>query len=336
MKKYNSLDLYKLFASICVIAIHTNPLNGCDSPFTDIFKAVTSTAVPFFFLTSGFLLGKKMVYPYNGISNLFVIKKYLLKIFKWYIIWSALYMPLAVHDYIRSGDSVIKCIFLYLRGLLLLGQNYNSWMLWYLLSTIYALIFIYVLLKKKIMLKNIVLISVGIYMISISMDWLVLQKTLPDFFMLLARVIKKTFLTGGLFKGAFYISVGLLLASENIEKWKYKGAWLLLAVGFTAKCMLTNVLAESLVIPVYVIALFIILVQIDMKDSPWYLIARNISMIVYFIHMYVWTLYYSLVYKQKTYGLDCFLVTAMVSLLVAAVYLYIRSNKQIIKTKVQQ
>ncbi len=244
-------------------------------------------------------------------------------------------MPLAVYDYIRSGDSAIKCIFLYLRGLLLQGQHYNSWLLWYLLSTIYALLLIYFLLRKKVLLKNIVLLSAGLYMIGVSMDWLVLQNTLPDIFMMLARAIKKTFLTGGLFKGIFYISVGLLLANKNIERLRNKGAWLLLAAGFSVKCLLTNEIAASFVIPVYAIALFLILIQSNMKDSPRYVVARNISMVVYFIHMYIWTFYYSLVYKQKTYGLDSFLVTAIVFFLVAVVYLYIRSNKQIIKSKVQ-
>lgn len=91
----------------------------------------------------------------------------------------------------------------------------------------------------------------------------------------------------------------------------------------------------SFVIQVYSIALFLIRVQSNIKDSPRYVFARNISMVVYFIHMYIWTFYYSLVYKHKTYGLDSFLVTTIVSFLVAVAYLYIRSHRQIKKSKVQ-
>lgn len=59
-KNYNSIDLFKLIMAVCVIAIHTNPLYKCDNKIiVNIYNTVVGVANPFFFLSSGFLIGKK-------------------------------------------------------------------------------------------------------------------------------------------------------------------------------------------------------------------------------------------------------------------------------------
>lgn len=46
--------------AFCVIAIHTDPLVSCNNTVVlAIYDAVVRMAVPFFFVASGFLLGKK-------------------------------------------------------------------------------------------------------------------------------------------------------------------------------------------------------------------------------------------------------------------------------------
>ena len=57
---YNSIDLFKLIMAICVVAIHTTPLYSCDNKTAvSIYNTVVGVATPFFFLSSGFLIGKK-------------------------------------------------------------------------------------------------------------------------------------------------------------------------------------------------------------------------------------------------------------------------------------
>lgn len=48
------------------------------------------------------------------------------------------------------------------------------------------------------------------------------------------------------------------------------------------------------------------------------------STVVYFTHMYIWTIYYMLIYGETTFGIDCFLVTAGVSLFIAFLYVYLK------------
>lgn len=59
MKKYNSLDAGKLFMAVVVAAIHTEPLINCEINYINkIYDALKLVAVPFFFVTAGFLLKK--------------------------------------------------------------------------------------------------------------------------------------------------------------------------------------------------------------------------------------------------------------------------------------
>lgn len=68
--KYNVIDLFKLIMAVCVIAIHTNPLYGCNSKAViSIYNTVVGAANPFFFLSSGYLIGKK----YFGGGKTFII-----------------------------------------------------------------------------------------------------------------------------------------------------------------------------------------------------------------------------------------------------------------------
>lgn len=59
-EKYNAIDLFKLIMAVCVIAIHTNPLYECNSKAViSIYNTLVCVANPFFFLSSGYLIGKK-------------------------------------------------------------------------------------------------------------------------------------------------------------------------------------------------------------------------------------------------------------------------------------
>lgn len=79
---YNSIDLFKLIMAICVVAIHTNPLYSCDNKTAvSIYNTVVGVANPFFFLSSGFLIGKKY---FGGGQNNYYILQHLKKLLKLY------------------------------------------------------------------------------------------------------------------------------------------------------------------------------------------------------------------------------------------------------------
>lgn len=99
----------------------------------------------------------------QGDSDISPAKKQLIKIIKLYVKWSAIYLPLAIYDYWHTGISPLKAVILYIRNFLLGGMHYNSWQLWYLLSTIYGLLFIIGMLKYGMSnrLRKLLIIAVG-------------------------------------------------------------------------------------------------------------------------------------------------------------------------------
>ena len=95
-EKY-SLDLCKFIMAFAVIAIHTDPLVDCsNAAMSRIGYLLLSMAVPFFFLTSGYLLACKLQYPLSNPDNFSKIRRYIIKILKMYLIWTLLYFPMAL------------------------------------------------------------------------------------------------------------------------------------------------------------------------------------------------------------------------------------------------
>lgn len=65
-KKYNAIDLTKFIMAIFVVALHVEPLKGMQGTFFyQIYNTIARMAVPFFFITSGYLLFYKMTEDYN-------------------------------------------------------------------------------------------------------------------------------------------------------------------------------------------------------------------------------------------------------------------------------
>src|SRR5574344_1943497 len=128
--------------AIIVVAIHTHPLENCKIEWINsIYSSLITLAVPFFFISKGFLLEKKIN---SGGNNREVLKSSIIKYIKLYLIWSLVYFPLALIPYFTNDYSIFKSVALYIRGFVFLGENFNSWILWYILSVIYLLSIIYI------------------------------------------------------------------------------------------------------------------------------------------------------------------------------------------------
>ena len=57
----NIIDTLKLFFALCIVCIHTGILNGFSNPVNwYITHLVFRLGVPFFFVTSGMFLGRKL------------------------------------------------------------------------------------------------------------------------------------------------------------------------------------------------------------------------------------------------------------------------------------
>lgn len=317
-RKYNSLDICKILMAICVVAIHTHPLEHCATIIVNnIYDSFVRMAVPFFFLSSGFLLAQKFEASYTSQKNIAIVRKYLLKIIKMYVVWTVVYLPMAVYHFVSSGTSVLKAVLLYIRGFVFVGEQYNSWQLWYLLSTIYALVFILILIYFKITPKNAIIFSSIIFLISIGIDYLSAYADNSNTFLeLFIKMIKVSIGSGRILTGLFYLPLGSFLFQKQPN---LKVSWSMLVSGYLLNVFVQNSYWSSFFVAISSIGLFCVINTITLPDSRVYPFVRKMSTIIYFLHMYVWSFYYALVYGEKTYGVDCFLVTIVICLAVSAV-----------------
>jgi surface polysaccharide O-acyltransferase-like enzyme len=316
-RKYNSLDICKLLMAICVVAIHTHPLENCTTIMVNnLYDSFVRMAVPFFFLSSGFLMAQKFEISYASQKNIATVRKYLLKITKMYVVWTVVYLPMAIYHFASSGTSVLRAVLVYIKGFVFIGEQYNSWHLWYLLSTIYALIFILVLFYLKISPKKMIIFSSIIFLISIGIDYLSVHADSSNIFLeIFNKMIKVSIRSGRILTGLFYLPLGCFLAQKQPN---LKVSWLMLISGYLLNVFVQNSYWSSFFVAISSIGLFCVINTIALPDSRVYPFVRKMSTITYFVHMYVWSFYYVLIYGEKIYGADCFLVTIIICLVVSA------------------
>ena len=159
--------------SFFVVAGHTLPVLGSNIAFVDnMYSVITNLAVPFFFICSGFLLSKKFNNNLYDSNNITIIKKSLIKFVKLYVIWSVVYFPLALAYYKLNGFTIKYAILDYIRGFFLVGEHYNSWILWYVLATIYTLILVMILIKLKVNVKIFVAVGIVFLFLGVGIDYI--------------------------------------------------------------------------------------------------------------------------------------------------------------------
>jgi len=328
-QSYNSIDFFKFIMAICVVAIHTQPIAvNTDSVLFSIYNIILTMAVPFFFLSSGFLIGIKLETSSKPQHCIEVIGKQCIKVIKMYLIWSAIYLPLAIYGYYIDGKSVLYAIVHYIRGLVFLGKNYNSWQLWYLLSTIYTLVVILLLLRSGVSKKYLPIISVAAAVIVICVDELVSYSgALPGVLQLLQKIVSLTVVNGKIFKGLIYIPLGIFLAQKPIS---LKVGLIFFVMGFISDYFVKNSSVSGVLLIVTSVAFFVIALNIKLKDRAIYPTLRNLSTKVYLIHMYVWSICCFVIYGEKTFGLAMFVITIIVSLIICCIWLLVEKKAKCI------
>jgi len=214
MKQYKTLDFAKFVCAILVIIIHTAPFSSYSSILDFGFRnIITVIAVPFFFLTSGFLAFKKL-------DSLDIEKKktyifqYLKRIVIMYLIWSAVYFVFVVIKWIRKGFSVFD-VLEYIKDFFFEG-SYST--IWFLPALFAATLLVY-LLRKKLSYSTIFVIACVVYLFTLggsSYYGLVTKipavKAVYDFYYGFFDSVKN-----GVCFGLIFVSMGAMV-SEGEEK----------------------------------------------------------------------------------------------------------------------
>ena len=307
--------------ALIVVASHTHPLENCSNAFINSFYDVfIACAVQFFFLASGFMLGRKLEEPYNSEKDLSAISGYAVRMLKMYVIWSVVYLPLAIAEYLHDGKSFVYDIVLYIRGFIFTGSHHNSYALWYLLSMFYALVIIWILLKLKVSIKPILLIGFAIFLFGGSISTAEASEStfiIDRFFRLFKKI---TAMDGTFFSGLFFLTLGIFLADNEIT---LPQSIVMTLIGIIA-CFLKSPVFIYIVL--CALGFFGIAINIKLPDSPVYSIIRQISTVMYFIHLWIWTVWYMVTSGKKTYGMTSFLATAIISTVIGLIYALVKRS----------
>lgn len=139
---------------------------------------------------------------------------------------------------------------------------------------------------------------------------------LPEILKKVAVIIKATIKNGRIFSGFFYLPLGMLFAHARASKLT---GIIAVLMGFSLGVIVEKPL-YSLIIAVVSVGLFIIATQIRLTSSPIYYWLRRSSAVIYFIHMYIWTLYCGIRYGKMEYSVEPFVVVSAISLLLSVIY----------------
>lgn len=118
---YKGIDCFRIIAAILVITIHTSPLEAY-FPVGDFIltRVIARTAVPFFFMTSGFFLLSE------SCADIKRLKRFLKKTLLVYLVSIVLYLPANVYNGYFSADNLFFNI---LKDILFDGTFYHLWYL---------------------------------------------------------------------------------------------------------------------------------------------------------------------------------------------------------------
>lgn len=337
MKENNMINITKFILSIFVIAIHTHLSSNFDNYYIVRFiDIITQIAVPFFFITTGYFIGIK-IFTKNKLNNQAesVIIKNRNKLLKLYIIFTIIYFPLSLIEYFSNGNSLIFNILLYIRGFVFVGQHFNSYMLWYLLSGFYGLLLIQLLLKKK-NLNLILIVGVILFLIGIGIDLLVLNESIFNgCWHYVIKLITLVIPDGRILTSVLFFTIGIYI-SQNKIKTNNLIIMLLLLLMILIQ-FFVNIYISKIINVFVCTGLFILIVSYCPKKEFKSQIFRFLSTDLYFWHMYIWTfLYYFVVGKSNQYSCKIFFLTTLFSIIFSIVHYLIFNYKSILPKKVDR
>ena len=311
-KEYYGIDLFKFIMSFCVIAIHTSLLNEQSHVF---YSLIIRMAVPFFFLSTGFLLSNKLNDSNENEYNLNIIKNQIIKFLKKYLFWSFIYLPLTIYGIFFFKYSLVGIV----RNFLFVGEEYNSWQLWYLLSSVYAFVFLFFCFKKNVNSKKMITIIFLIIVLKSLFDYY--EVNYENFnIIFIVKVIRKTIRNFRIFNGIIFITIGIKLKKVNVP---FKINSFLFFLSLLLDYYIKNIIVSEYISIITIISLFNFVKELNLKKSIIYIYFRKMSSIIYYIHMYIFTIYSLIRYKKINFGFEMFLVTSILSFVFSIMYIFI-------------
>lgn len=316
---YNSIDVIKVCMSVLVVATHTGLFSLIhNKELADTLINSLAIKVPFFFVASGFLVWYKI-----GNSSIDVkkakLRRWINKTFRLYIVWTIVYLPFTIYGFYYDGVPVLKSLVVFIRNVLLIGQNFLSWPLWYLLGMLVAGVITYLIVvvwKRKMTVLYVVatLFAISGVLLDYCNEHMYMQTITEPYYKLFQTT------RNGFFEGLPYITIGMAIASGHVIR--SKAVLSVLFLGSFALHMFGIKLATFAA----VYALFSVVLSFDLpnRNDSFYANCRLTSTIIYFVHM-IWVGLLTLLLPIKLSPLWLFVIVVLLSFLTA---IFVIRNKE--------
>ena len=213
MKQNRALDLMKFICAILIIIIHANPFGNKILSYG--FRNILCTiAVPFFFISSGYIFISKINSLKTDEEKWQYYKKYILRLIKMYLCWSAVYFVFVLIKWNRAGFSGFL-VLEYIRDFFFEGSYSTIWFLPALISAASIVFF----LSRKVSYGKVFLIAIPFYACAlIGSAYRHLAEAIPvlswalDIYYTLFDTIKN-----GVLVGFIYVALGGVFASGELN-----------------------------------------------------------------------------------------------------------------------
>ncbi len=278
-----------MFALI-VVSIHTRPFAAVSEIGNWYYlHTLCNLAVPFFFITSGFLLFRNFREA-SPEENRQAVRKYVLHILRMYGIWCVIWLPWKVLNFYNLGHFHLNDLLLYLRDLLFVSGGDA---LWYLPALALGVFLVY-WLQKKLPFSVIVLISGIFYLFGVAISsWYTLFADLPlvDWYY---RLFSTT--SNGLLYGFLFVGLGAYLG--NIPRKKTTAFYLIgFLVSFATVVLEAYYIrrfgynyqgvVECVFVPLCALFLFRLAEHLPLQPRPIYKTLRTYSTLIYLSHCFI-------------------------------------------------
>lgn len=288
--KYEMIDILKFIFAIFVVGIHTHIMsNSKDTCQWYILHVFFRLAVPFFFIASGFLFGKK--YMKNKANIKEISKTQIKRLLIPFMFWMLVSLPYVIVT--TNGNNIFEVILEILKNVIF----YPWGALWFILALIVAIGLEYSFLKKE-KVKLAVCIGLVLYCICLlgNSYYFILEGTPLQNLM---DTYTKIFLTtrNGLFEAfpIFTVGVYIALIEKNIEKMNKNKFLISFAIAILIMiCEVTFIRNQnykddhSLFFTTIVVVSLLLIMCIKCKRLRFKrintIIFRNLSTSIYFMH----------------------------------------------------
>lgn len=300
--------------ALVVVVNHLHPFDDFLAKnifLKNAYDFIIQFAVPFFFITTGFFIGKKI----SNIDKLSdddynILISHLKKTLKIYILYTLIYFPLSLYGFVYENKNIIEALVYFIRGILFVGENFNSWILWYILSEIYFYVFIINIKKITNNVKKICIIGLWLYIIGIIINVFNNSVFNHEILMVLQKIVKIFIPNGRIFYSFIFIPIGIIISKKEKLK-KIPIYFTLLTVIIISNIYIYNEIYSKISLLICSTILFKFIINTNAKNEKISNFCKKYSQNLYFWHLLVWSIlsYIYDGYIHCNYGFSYYIIT---------------------------